>query len=86
MNAPDIIKLTDEEAAGLRTIEETRAANAAFAEQVRTAGERRNLALVEKSREIWVALAKKYNLDLERVNYGLTADGSALKVRAVQFE
>ena len=81
----DPIKITPEEVAMIRKLDEQRASNAAFAEQVRQAGERRNMELVGQGRELWTMLAKKYSLDNEHCQYSLNKEGDALIVLAAQF-
>lgn len=86
MKAPDPIAITPEDAARLRKLDEGRAANMAFVEQVRVAGERRNAALIEEGRQVWTEIAKKYELDLNHISYNLNEQGDQLIAKAAQFE
>lgn len=81
----DNIPITPEDAAVIRKLDEQRTANAAFVEQMRAAGERRNADLIAQGRDIWLALGTKYDLDLAHVQYDLTPKGDALRVMAAQF-
>lgn len=79
------IALLPEEAAAVRKLEDMRTANFATAEQFRQAIEQRNVALVSQGREIWGALAAKYKLDMQHVQYNLGPTGDKLVVTAVQL-
>lgn len=81
----DPIPLTSDEASAVRQLEDQRMANFATAEQFRVACERRNTELVTKGREIWGALADKYKLDMEHVQYNLGPTGDRLVVTAVSM-
>lgn len=85
MKKPEDIKLDPTDAEALRKLNDQQASNAAFAEQVRVAGERRNMELVQQGRTIWTGLAKKYDLDVQNVQYALNTEGTALVVMGAQF-
>lgn len=82
---PDVISLEPEDASRLRKLNDKRASNAAFAEQVRAAGERRNMDLITEGRALWSEIAKKYGLDIQHAQYDLNAEGTGLDTLAVQY-
>lgn len=67
-------KLDPADAAALHNFNAKRQGLAAFIEQVTTAGEKRNAALIEEGRSLWSEIGKKYNLDLEHVSYDVRGD------------
>jgi hypothetical protein len=76
MQRPDPIAISAEHAEALRKLNALRVGNAAFVEQMRQAGERRNAELVSQGQQLWQELATAYGLDVQHVGYDLAQDGS----------
>ena len=77
MNYPKI-PLTEDEGKCLAALEDKNRALQTIIETAQQSWERRGAELVSEGREVWRDLGKKYNLDLERVNYTLSPDGKEL--------
>lgn len=76
MQRPDPIEISSEDAEKLRKLNAIRVGNAAFVEQMRQSGERRNAELVQQGAQLWTELATKYGLDVQNTGYDLAPDGS----------
>lgn len=89
MNAEDTlyksVDLDAAESAKLRGIQDSQIALQQFAAQVQAAGERRAVVIQEQGRDFWTAIAEKYKLDIEHVNYVPNEDFTKLVPKMIKL-
>lgn len=72
---PQKIKLDPDLAKRLQKLNDKQIGIQQFVGMIQQQGESRIAELVEEGRAIWNAIASRYNLDVERVQYNLDKDG-----------
>lgn len=72
---PNKIKLEPSEAKALQNLSVKQQAISEFVQLVTSQGEQRLSSLRNETADVWDKLRKKYDLDLEHVNYTLDNDG-----------
>jgi hypothetical protein len=82
---PQKIKLTEQEASKGRELNDRAEVNLRNMEKFRQETEQRGFELKQETNEWWSLLAKKYDLDLENVNYTLSADGNEIVPLQMKF-
>lgn len=85
MNIEQKIKITDDEARALANLLHKRQAIEQWVQLVSKQGEARMQDLVAEGQKVWQDVARKYNLDLEKVGYELSTDGQHIIARFVRL-
>lgn len=75
---PKIVKLDEADAREMRKHNDQQIAVQQFVQAISQQGEQRIAQLQESGREMWMRIAKKYGIDLNRVDYAMNDDGDAL--------
>jgi len=78
MTMPTNVKLNKDHAARLKKLGDKKAAVDQFVRTVCQQGENRMAEIQQEGRDIWLDVAKTYDLDLNKVNYDLSDDGETL--------
>ena len=78
MEMPQTVKLSKDESAKLRKLNDKTQAIDSFVKTVVAQGEARIAELQAEGRDIWSTIAATHSLDLQSVNYSLDDDGETL--------
>lgn len=85
MDIRETVELDEEDAKALKQLNDKQVAVQQFVQMISAQGEQRLSQLQSEGRGVWGKIAKKNDLDLNKVHYTLNDEGTALIATAVKL-
>lgn len=82
---PHTVDLDQADTKALKKLNDSQVAVTQFVDMVSKQGEMRLSQVQDEGRKTWEAIAKKYNLDLDKAAYTLSNDGTKLVLTGVRY-